>query len=44
MVDHFNTVFESDVGIDVDELDEYQEDTKEEYWYRCSVRVWAGML
>ena len=31
MVDHFNTVFESDVGIDVDQLDEDQEDIKEEY-------------
>ena len=29
MVDHFNTVSKSDVGIDVDELDEDQEDTKE---------------
>ena len=31
MVDHFNTVSESDVGIDVDQLAEDQEDTKEEY-------------
>ena len=44
MVDHFNIVFESYVDIDVDQLDEDQEDTEEEYWYRCCVRVWAGML
>ena len=44
MVDHFNIISESDVGIDVDQLDEDQEDTEEEYWYRCYVRVWAGML
>ena len=44
MVDHFNNVFELDVDIDVDQLDEDQEDTEEEYWYRCYVRVWAGML
>ena len=31
MVDHFNIVSESDVDIDVDQLDEDQEDTKEEY-------------
>jgi len=31
MVNHFNTVFESYVGIDVDQLDEDQEDTEEEY-------------
>ena len=31
MIDHFNTIFESNFGIDVDQLDEDQEDTEEEY-------------
>ena len=31
MVDNFNTIYESDVGIDVNYLDEYQEDAEEEY-------------
>ena len=31
MVDHFNTVSESDIDIDVDKLDEHQEDIEEEY-------------
>ena len=31
MVDNFNTVSESDVGIDVDQLDEAQEDTEPNY-------------
>ena len=31
MVYHFNIVSESDVGIDVNQLDEDQEDTEEEY-------------
>ena len=31
MVDRFNTVSESDFDIDVDQLDEDQEDTEEEY-------------
>ena len=44
MVNRFNTISKSYVGIDVDQLDEDQEDTEEEYWYGCYVRVWAGML
>ena len=44
MVDNFNTISESYVGIDFDQLDEDQEDTEPNYWYRCYVRVWADML